>query len=205
MVLAERMGALVSQLADGRTQGIGIRLYGPLVSDNAGLISSEVVAGVLRPMLSSTVTVVNARSVAEGRGIEVIESKSSRARDYANLISIKVHTNEGERWIEGTVLEPDSPRLSMLDGVDIEAPLSGVVLVIYNDDRPGVIGDVGTILGRQKINIASFALGRSAAGAVGVVALDSDADTPEVMVAVQEIKALPAVKDARLATITPRG
>jgi D-3-phosphoglycerate dehydrogenase len=205
MVLAERMGALVSQLADGRTQGIGIRLYGPLVSDNAGLISSEVVAGVLRPMLSSAVTVVNARAVAEGRGIEVIESKSSRPRDFANLISIKVHTNEGERWIEGTVLEPDSPRLSMLDGVDVEAPLSGVVLVIYNDDRPGVIGDVGTILGKQGINIASFALGRSATGAVGVVALDSDADTPEVRVAVQEIKALPAVKDARLATITPRG
>jgi D-3-phosphoglycerate dehydrogenase len=204
MVLAERMGALVSQLADGRTQGIGIRLYGPLVSDNAGLISSEVVAGVLRPMLSSAVTVVNARAVAEGRGIEVIESKSSRPRDFANLISIKVHTNEGERWIEGTVLEPDSPRLSMLDGVDVEAPLSGVVLVIYNDDRPGVIGDVGTILGRQGINIASFALGRGATGAVGVVALDSDADTPEVMVALQEIKALPAVKDARLATITPR-
>ena len=204
MVLADRMGALVSQLAGGRTHSIGIRHYGPLVSANAGLLASSVVAGVLRPMLSSTVTVVNARTVAESRGIEIVESKSSRPRDFANLLSIKLHTSEGERWIEGTVFEPGSPRLAMLDGVDVEAPLEGVVLVLRNDDRPGVIGGVGTILGRHGINIASFALGRSATGAVGVVALDADADAPALLAAVQEIRALPAVKDARTATITPR-
>jgi D-3-phosphoglycerate dehydrogenase len=204
MVLADRMGALVSQLAGGRTHSIGIRHYGPLVSANAGLLASSVVAGVLRPMLSSTVTVVNARTVAESRGIEIVESKSSRPRDFANLLSIKLHTSEGERWIEGTVFEPGSPRLAMLDGVDVEAPLEGVVLVLHNDDRPGVIGGVGTILGRHGINIASFALGRSATGAVGVVALDADADAPALLAAVQEIRALPAVKDARTATITPR-
>ena len=137
MVLADRMGALVSQLADGRTHSIGIRHYGPLVSANAGLLASSVVAGVLRPMLSSTVTVVNARAVAESRGIEIVESKSSRPRDFANLLSIKLHTSEGERWIEGTVFEPGSPRLAMLDGVDVEAPLEGVVLVLHNDDQSG--------------------------------------------------------------------
>ena len=155
-------------------------------------------------MLTSTVTVVNARPVAESRGIEIIESKSSRPRDFANLLSIKLHTSEGERWIEGTVFEPGSPRLAMLDGVDVEAPLEGVVLVLHTDDRPGVIGGVGTILGRHDINIACFALGRSATGAVGVVALDSDADAPALLAAVQEIRALPTVKDARTATITPR-
>jgi D-3-phosphoglycerate dehydrogenase len=204
MVLAERMGALVSQLAEGRTQSIGIRHYGPLVSANSSLLSSAVVAGVLRPMLSSTITVVNARAVAEQRGIEIVESKSSRPRDFANLLSIKLHTSEGERWIEGTVFEPGSARLSMLDGVDVEAPLEGVVLVIHNNDQPGVIGDVGTILGRHGVNIASFALGRDAGGAVGVVTLDADADTPALLGAVQEIRAVPAVKDARLATITQR-
>ena len=205
MVLAERMGALASQLADGRTHAIGIRHYGPLVSSHAGLLASSVVAGVLRPMLSATVTVVNARAVAESRGIEIVESKSSRPRDFANLLSIKLMTSEGERWIEGTVFEPGSPRLSMLDGVDVEAPLEGVVLVLHNNDQPGVIGGVGTILGRYDVNIASFALGRNATGAVGVVSLDSNADAPALLAAVQEIRALPAVKGARLATITPRG
>jgi D-3-phosphoglycerate dehydrogenase len=204
MVLADRMGALVSQLADGRTHAIGIRHYGPLVSAHASLLASSVVAGVLRPMLSSTVTVVNARAIAEGRGIEIVESKSSRPRDFANLLSIKLMTSDGERWIEGTVFEPGSPRLSMLDGVDVEAPLEGVVMVLHNNDQPGVIGAVGTLLGQHGINIASFALGRSASGAVGIVALDADAEAPELLEAVQEICALPAVTGARVATITPR-
>jgi D-3-phosphoglycerate dehydrogenase len=204
MVLADRMGALVSQLADGRTHSIGIRHYGPLVSAHASLLANSVVAGVLRPMLSSTVTVVNARAIAEGRGIEIVESKSSRPRDFANLLSIKLLTSEGERWIEGTVFEPGSPRLSMLDGVDVEAPLEGVVMVLHNNDQPGVIGAVGTLLGRHGINIASFALGRGSSGAVGIVALDANADAPALLDAVQEIRALPAVTGARVATITPR-
>ena len=80
MLLAERMGTLISQLGDGRTHGIGIRYYGPLVSAHGDLISSAVVAGLLRPMLSSNVTVVNARAIAAERGIEVVESRSSRPR-----------------------------------------------------------------------------------------------------------------------------
>jgi D-3-phosphoglycerate dehydrogenase len=204
MVLADRLGALASQLADGRTRSIGIRFYGPLVSANAGLLASSMVAGVLRPMLSTNVTVVNARAVAEGRGIEIVESKSSRPRDFANLVSIKLQTSEGERWMEGTVFEPGAPRLSMLDGIDVEAPLEGVVLVLHNNDQPGVIGGVGSVLGKYGINIASFALGRDASGAVGVVSLDSDADNAPLLAAVQEIRALPAVRGARVATITPR-
>jgi D-3-phosphoglycerate dehydrogenase len=199
MLLAERIGALVSQIADGRTHAVGIRHYGPLVSAHSGLLASSVVAGVLRPLLSSTITVVNARAIAAGRGIEIIESKSSRPRDFANLISVKLHTSDGERWIEGTVFEPGSPRVSLVDGVEVEAPLEGLILVIHNDDQPGVIGEVGTILGRHGVNIASFALGRGSAGAVGVVNLDAEAGDEETSAAVREIRAIPAVRDARLA------
>ena len=73
------------------------------------LLVSAVVAGVLRPMLSSGVTVVNARDVAGERGIEIVESRSSRPRDFANLLSVKLHTSAGERWVEGTVFEPGQP------------------------------------------------------------------------------------------------
>ena len=155
-------------------------------------------------MLSSTVTVVNARAVAESRGIEIVESKSSRPRDFANLLSIKLHTSEGERWIEGTVFEPGSPRLRCSTASTSRRRSRGSSWCCTTTISPGVIGGVGTILGRHGINIASFALGRSATGAVGVVALDSDADAPALLAAVQEIRALPAVKDARTATITPR-
>jgi D-3-phosphoglycerate dehydrogenase len=201
MTLAERLGALASQLADGRTQGIGIRTYGPLVSAHTTLLANAAVAGMLKPMLSSTVTIVNARSVAEGRGIEIVESKSTRPRDFANLLSIKLHTSDGERWVEGTVTEPGSPRVSLLDGVEIEAPLQGLNLVIRNNDQPGVIGAVGTILGRHGVNIASFALGRSPEGAVGIVSLDADAGAPATQAAVEEIRKLEPVRDARLANL----
>jgi D-3-phosphoglycerate dehydrogenase len=88
--------------------------------------------------------------------------------------------------------------------VDVEAPLEGVVLVLQNNDQPGVIGGVGSVLGKYGVNIASFALGRDDGGAVGVVTLDSDADAAPLLAAVQEIRALPAVRSARLATITRR-
>ena len=81
LTLAEQLGALVVQLADGRTKGISVRLYGPLVGSNSGLIVSAAVNGLLRPLLSSAVTIVNAREVATERGIEIVESHSSRAEE----------------------------------------------------------------------------------------------------------------------------
>jgi D-3-phosphoglycerate dehydrogenase / 2-oxoglutarate reductase len=209
MLLAERMGTLISQLGEGRTHGIGIRYYGPVVSAHQELISSSVVAGVLRPMLSSNVTVVNARAIAAERGIEVVESRSSRPRSFANMLSVKLQTTGGERWIEGTVFEGDSPRLTQLDGVDVEAPLegTGALLVIRNEDQPGVIGEVGTILGRHQINIGSFALGRSRGGAVGVVNLDQGAnqsgEEKRTARALEELRAARAIKEVKLVTLAP--
>jgi D-3-phosphoglycerate dehydrogenase len=211
MLLAERMGTLVSQLGDGRTHGIGIRYYGPLVGAHGDLIASAVVAGVLRPILSSNVTVVNARALAAERGIEVVESRSSRPRSFANMVSVKLQTTGGERWIEGTVFEGDSPRLTQLDGVDVEVPLEGTarLLVIRNEDQPGVIGEVGTILGRHQINIGSFALGRSRGGAVGVVSLDKSGDQGGVETAtsrvLEELRAGRAIKEVKLVTLGQAG
>jgi D-3-phosphoglycerate dehydrogenase len=208
MLLGERMGTLVSQIAEGRTQAVGIRYYGPLVSEHADPIASSVVVGVLKPMLSANVTVVNARAIAAERGIEVIESRSSRPRAFANMISVKLHTNTGERWIEGTVFEGDSPRLTFLDGVDVEVPLDdvGTMLVIRNEDQPGVIGEVGTILGKHGINIGSFALGRNKTGAVGVVSIDQNGGKEaETARAMEELRGASAIKEVKLVTLGTGG
>jgi len=202
LTLAQQMGALGVQLAEGRTKGIGVRLYGPLVGSNSALIVSAAVAGLLQPLLSSGVTIVNARDVASERGIEIVESHSSRARTFANIISVKVHTNAGERWLEGTVFEPGRPRLTLLDGIEIEAELQGTLLVLRNADKPGVIGQVGSILGRHAVNIASFALGRDSAGAVGVVRLDAEPEDEGLAKALPEIRAQEAVREARVARVS---
>lgn len=199
MTLADRLGALLVQTATGRTHGIGIRYYGAAVSAGSDLLASSVVAGTLRPILSGAVTVINARAVAAQRGIEIVESRSSRPRDFANLLSVKLLTSEGERWAEGTVFEPGSARLTAVGGVEIEAPLEGTLILITNEDQPGVIGEVGTILGKFHVNIANFALGRDRGGAVGVVNVDvPGSDSSAIDRALEAIRAIPAVTSASL-------
>jgi D-3-phosphoglycerate dehydrogenase len=202
LLLAQRLGSLAAQLADGRTRALGVRHYGPLVSAHGELIVSAAVAGLLEPILSSAVTIVNARDVAAQRGIEIIESRSSRPRTFANMLSVKLHTSSGECWLEGTVFEPGRPRLTLLDGVAVEAPLEGTLLTIRNEDQPGVIGHVGSILGRHGVNIANFALGRDTAGAAGIVNVDAPADDSRLLESVRDIRGVIGVREARLAAVS---
>jgi D-3-phosphoglycerate dehydrogenase len=176
LTLAKNLGLVVAQMGEARINAVGVRYYGELASENSQLLGSAALEGVLCAILSAGgVTPVNARTIAAERGIELIESRSSRPRNYTSLISVKLHTDEGDRWVEGTVFADGSLRLVLVDGVGVEAPLDGTLLIIKNNDQPGVIGDVGTLLGRHRVNIASFALGRDqecADCAIGVVNVD---------------------------------
>ena len=192
--LAERLGVFVSQLVTERPDEIGIRYYGPLVSSYENVVGSAVLAGVLSRSFDS-VTAVNARAIAAERGLHVVESRSTRARDYLNVISVKLRGANAERWVEGAVIDPDHPRLCGLDGVPVEASLSGTLVVMDNEDRPGVVGGVGTALAREGVNIASFALGRSEAGAVAVIGVD---EHPGLENAFAEIRKVTGVKEVRL-------
>jgi D-3-phosphoglycerate dehydrogenase len=197
--LADYLGALAVQMGVARVEAINVRYYGALAESHAvDILASSATAGVLRPMLGdSDVSIVNARAVARSRDIDVVESRSARARHLTSLIGIKLQTSDGDRWVEGTVFEPNIPRLVSVRGVSVEAPLGGTLLVIANDDQPGVIGEVGTILGRHGVNIASFALGREASGAIGVVNVDAEKSPAEALdAAVEAIRRAPHVKDA---------
>lgn len=196
LVLGERLGALLAQKTDSSIRQLSIRYYGELAAGRADMVASAVIVGLFRPILSSAVTAVNARAVAAERGVEILESRSTRARDYPSLLSVKIEAGDGEHWIEGAVFEPASPRLVLLDGVSVEAPLEGTMIVLANNDQPGVIGDVGTILGRHGVNIATFALGRSGRQAVGVVNIDESETIPSRVL--DDIRALGAVRSARL-------
>ena len=198
--LSDHLGSLAAQMGTARIEALGMRYYGTLAeSRGVEVLAASAAAGVLRPILSSGVSIVNARAAARARGIEIVESRSSRSRHFTSLVSIKLQTDAGERWVEGTVFEPNSPRLVSVCGVDVEAPLGGTMLVIANDDQPGVIGEVGTILGRRGVNIASFALGRGSDGAIGVVNVDADQSPNEALdAAMVAIRKVPAVREAWL-------
>ena len=197
--LADHLGAMAVQMGVARVEAINVRYYGALAESHAvDILASSATAGVLRPIMSdSDVSIVNSRTVARSRGIDVIESRSARARHLTSLVGVKLQTSDGERWVEGTVFEPNIPRLVSVRGVNVEAPLAGTLLVIANDDQPGVIGEVGTILGRHGVNIASFALGRGDSGAIGVVNVDAEKSAPEALdAAVEAIRKVPAVREA---------
>ena len=187
-VLAERLGCFLSQLMRAGVHRVGIRYYGEPAEHGGDLVASGALVGVFRTILSTTVTLVNARTVAHERRVEVVESRSSRPRSFANLLSLKLQTSAGDIWAEGVVFEPGTPRLVRLDGVDIEATLEGIMIVMRNHDQPGVIGEVGGILGRHGINIATFALGRGPGGAIGVVTVDEgDGDTRKASVVTEAV------------------
>jgi D-3-phosphoglycerate dehydrogenase len=193
--LVDHLAAIVAQLGTARIETLGLRYYGALAETRAAdILGSSAAAAILRPILSGGVSIVNARSAARERGIEIVETRSARARHFTSLVSIKLHTSDGERWAEGTVFEPNSPRLVSVSGVPVEAPLAGTLLIIENNDRPGVIGEVGSILGSHGVNIANFALGRNESGAIGVVNVDEDArGAASLDAAVEAIRRVPAV------------
>jgi D-3-phosphoglycerate dehydrogenase / 2-oxoglutarate reductase len=193
--VAQKLGALLGQMGTARIEGVSVRYYGGLASASNPLIVSSVLEGLLRTVLSTPVTPVNARTVASERGIDVSESHSTRSRGYTSLLSVKLHTADGERWVEGTVVQRE-PRLVLLNGVQVDAPLDGSLVLLMNNDTPGVIGAVGTILGRHAVNIANFALGRSESGAVGVVSVDDPARTALSQGVMDELRAIAAVKQA---------
>jgi D-3-phosphoglycerate dehydrogenase / 2-oxoglutarate reductase len=199
VVLAERLGTFIAQMNDGRIRELSVRYYGELAQSRSGVIVNAVLAGLLKPILSTGVTIVNARSIATERGIEVTESQSTRPRNYTSLISLKLHTSEGERWVEGAVFEKGAPRLVLLDGIGVEAPLEGTMIVMRNADKPGVIGSVGTILGKHGVNIANFALGRDGDRAIGVVIVDEHEPIRETVL--EELRQVEAIREARLVRV----
>ena len=201
--LTDQLGGLASQMGAARIDALGVRYYGALAEvRGVDVLAASAAAGMLRPILSSGVSMVNARAVARTRGIDIVESRSSRSRHFRSLVSIKLNTDSGERWVEGTVFEPNSPRLVSVRGIEVEAPLGGTMLIIANDDQPGVIGEVGTILGRHRVNIANFALGRNASGAVGVVNVDEEPGGRTMDAAVEELRRISAIREVFLVRIS---
>jgi D-3-phosphoglycerate dehydrogenase len=200
LTLGERLGTFITQMNDHRATSVGVRYYGELADSRTDMIVNAVLTGMFKPIVSG-VTIVNARTVAAERGIEVVESRSTRPRDYTSLISVRLHAAEGDRWVEGAVFERSAPRLVRVDGVAVEAPLEGTMIVLCNTDQPGVIGDVGTILGRHGVNIANFALGRDGDRAVGVVIVDETPAEPVPEIVLHELRKVKAIREARIVRV----
>ena len=179
--LAERLGSLVSQASESRPARIRIRYAGEVAEVGTHLLRSAVLAGLLNAILDEKVNVVNAPAVAAQRGLTVEEETRRREHGFPHTLEVSVlpdTSGGGGFTAEGTVLHDGSPRVIQIDGIPLEAQLDGTVLFLRNQDRPGVIGHVGTTLGKHGVNIATFALGRrdntQGAEAVSLIRVDGE-------------------------------
>jgi D-3-phosphoglycerate dehydrogenase len=180
MALAEKLGRLVGQIAGTEIRSIDVEVEGAAAELNIKPITGAVLAGVMRSW-SDSVNMVNAPHLAKERGLAVREIRNEGEGDYHTLVAVTVGTSHGAKRVEGTLFGNRAPRLVNIFGVPVEAELVGQMIYIVNTDAPGFIGALGTKLGENAINIATFNLGRHAAGgeAVALVAVD-DPITPDV-------------------------
>ncbi|MCP5385573.1 MAG: phosphoglycerate dehydrogenase [Novosphingobium sp.] len=193
MALAEQLGSLVGQLTTGSIPRVSIHAEGAAAELNIKPIVAAVLCGFLR-VQSATVNMVNAPFLAKERGIEVREVKTEKEGDYHTLIRVSVKTDAGERSVAGTLFSNREPRLVELFGIKVEAELAGHMMYIVNEDAPGFIGRIGTLLGENAINIGTFNLGRRDAGGEAVLLLSLDSALPAAVL--EKAKALPGVKRA---------
>jgi D-3-phosphoglycerate dehydrogenase len=197
--LGEKLGAFLAQIAGERLEEVHLSYDGGLAELNTHLVKNAVLKGILKQALSEKVNIVNAGTLAQERGIEVVELRSARRAAFSNSLGIALRTEPESVTALGMVGLRGNLRILGINDIDIEAPLRGVILFIRNQDVPGVIGRVGTILGNRHLNIANFALGRNqqAQEAIGLVNVD-DHIPAEVL---EEIRAIPAVRVARVVEV----
>jgi D-3-phosphoglycerate dehydrogenase len=194
MALAERLGALLGQLASQSISAVKVEVEGAASGLNIKPITAAVLTGLMRPH-SDTVNMVNAPFLARERNIEIAEVRHERETDYHTLLRVTVRTAEGERSVAGTLFGNAKPRLTELFGITVEADLAGRMLYIVNEDKPGFIGRLGSTLGEAGVNIGTFHLGRRATGSEAVLLLSVDDAIPDPLL--WSICSLPGVKVAK--------
>ncbi|MGB0036664.1 MAG: phosphoglycerate dehydrogenase [Candidatus Acidiferrales bacterium] len=197
--LGERLGALVAQAAPSPSFGrIRIRYAGEPAELGAHVVRSAVLIGVLNSVLDEKVNLVNASEAAARRGLVVEETTRRRERGFPNTLEVACADCDRPFSAEGTVMYDGAPRILSIDGIELEAPLEGTLLLTRNRDVPGVIGQIGTVLGSLGVNIATFSLGRREAviGAEAVALVRLDGKVDEAIL--QNIRAIPSITEARL-------
>jgi len=192
--LAEQLGSFAGQITEHAIKSINIEYLGTVTELNTKPLTSVLVANLMKPQLD-TVNMVNAMSAAESRGIDISETKSGSSKEWRSVITVTVKTEERERAVAGTLFTGKEPRIVNIEGVPVEAALAPHMLFIRNEDKPGLVGSVGSLLGESGQNIADFRLGRIPEGHSAVCLISLDEPCPDEIF--EKVANLPQVKTAK--------
>jgi D-3-phosphoglycerate dehydrogenase len=178
LTLGEKLGSMVVQITRGGLQELAVEYIGEVTKYDTTPLTISLLKGIFTPILGHEVNFVNAPILAKERHIKVKESKRSEAEDFTNLITVRLTTTELENTVSGTIFGRRDPRLVRINDFRVESVLEGHLLLIYNHDKPGTIGAIGTCLGRHRINIATMDVGQVMESGQNIILLRTDTPVP---------------------------
>jgi D-3-phosphoglycerate dehydrogenase len=196
LTLGEKLGSLQVQMLAALPKEVQIDYSGEVTQYDVAPLTLAVLKGILTPVMESSVNYVNAPVIARERGINVIESKSSRPSDFASSLTVRVKTKDKELEVEGAIFGSNNPRIVKINSFYLEAVAEGYILILHNRDVPGVVGAVGTLLGQKGINIAGMELGREKVGGMAISFIHVDDAIPKEALAA--LRKLPHIVTAQL-------
>jgi D-3-phosphoglycerate dehydrogenase len=188
LTLAEALGSIQSQMADGPIHSVTVAYIGDVSHLDTKPLTHSLLKGMLFPIVGDEVNYVNAPSMATTRGIHLSEEKIASAEDFTTLIRVTVRAGKEENVVSGTIFGKYEPRLVRINKFRLEAIPEGHLLFIYNTDRPGVIGAIGTTIGKHKINIARMTVGQEKERGQNIILLTTD--TPVTPECLKDVRAL---------------
>lgn len=191
LTLAEKLGTFEAQIVTGGIKEVAIEYSGSILEHNVAPVTVSLLKGLLTPVLKDNVNYINAPVIAEERGIRIIESKSSERKDYKNMISVTVKTDQEESFAAGAIFGHKDLRIVYVNKFRLDVIPEGYMLVLYNHDRPGVIGNITSALGDDNVNIARLHLGRERVDGKALVVLSTD--SPISRNTLKKLKALPNI------------
>jgi D-3-phosphoglycerate dehydrogenase/(S)-sulfolactate dehydrogenase len=193
LALAGKLGSLAAQIAPTGVREVRVSYAGDVAEAPARPLTAAVLKGLLSQVEARPVNEVSAPGIARERGITVREEQSSAHQDYASLLTVTVAGQGGEATVAGTVFGRRDPRIVRVNQFHLEALPEGNIILCVNDDAPGVVGNIGTALGKAGVNIARISLSRDSEGAAAVSLLNVDSEpAPAVL---ETLRALPHVRE----------
>ncbi len=194
LLLAETLGNLVSQLAGGRIDFLNVRLQGELADKNTQPVIVATLKGLLSQALRERVNYVNASIEAKERGIRVVETRDAGVRDYTGSLQLEAKGSLGDHTVTGALLGSDEIRITNIDGFPVNVPPTGHMVLTLHRDMPGIIGNLGSLLGSFNVNIASMQVGRKIVRGDAVMVLSIDDPLPDGLL--DEIRKQEGITDA---------
>jgi D-3-phosphoglycerate dehydrogenase len=201
--MARRLGLVHAQMTQGAVLKATLHYRGDVAQRSTRLLTAAFTAGLLEYRLAQNVNIVNARVLAEERGIEVVEQTSSQKGDFSTLVAADVETDKKSYHAAATLFGDQYLRLVGLGPYRLDAPLDGVMLLFTHRDLPGLIGHIGTIFGRHQVNIAQMTVGRQRPGGEAIAVLSLDSPPPEE--ALKEVRAHPQISSVSVVNLPPAG